>query len=212
MCGGYTRPSCGRSSKRWAKARGSHRANYGEESRLNVLRGPAPRLCRNRPGRQRCGSNVDNAHAESERRRNVQHHKRRHRRNDKRPHGDGQLDQHPRFHQAAADTKQAEIEYRQCQYAIPPVELGRKGEYEPQAVIGPFRAVRRRSCFGCSSGVKENESTVAPSLSDSAVWGGARQNSCRAKTSRQTWLPPMRTDLRRAPSCLMKEDVDGADR
>ena len=132
MCGGYTRPSCVRSSKRWAKARGSHRANYGEESRLNFLRGPALRLCRNRPGRQRCGSNVDNAHAESELRRNVQHHKRRHRRNDQRPHGDRQLDQHPRFHQAAADTKQAEIEYRQCQYAIPPVELGRKGEYEPQ--------------------------------------------------------------------------------
>ena len=104
----------------------------GEESRLNVLHRPALRLRRNRPGRQRCGSDVDNAHAESEWRRNVQHHKRCHRRNDQRPHGDRQLDQHPRFHQAAADTKQAEIEYRQCQYAIPPVELGRKGEYEPQ--------------------------------------------------------------------------------
>ena len=69
----------------------------GEESRLNVLRRPALRLRRNRPGRQRCGSNVDNAHAESEWRHNVQHHKRRYRRNDQRPRGDRQLDQHHDF-------------------------------------------------------------------------------------------------------------------
>ena len=108
MCGGYTRPSCGRSSKRWAKARGSHRANYGEESRPNVLRGPALRLCRNRPGRQRCGSNVDNAHAESERRRNIT------------------------SAATAAMTNVRMAIVSLISIAIPPVELGRKGEYEPQ--------------------------------------------------------------------------------
>jgi hypothetical protein len=33
----------------------------------------------------------------------------------------------------ANDTKQAEIKYRQRQYAVPPVEFAWKGEYEPNA-------------------------------------------------------------------------------
>ena len=34
----------------------------------------------------------------------------------------------------ANDTKQADIKYRQRQYAVPPVEFAWKGEYEPQCV------------------------------------------------------------------------------